>query len=217
MTLWRAFYFLTVTIFSFHPATKILLWLGFAIAIQGFGVVPLTLFSIAAALFLANRNTGALLMVRRARWLLLSLLIIYSFATPGDALLPALGKFSPSLQGVHGGVMQAWRLLLLLLTLGILLQSCTRNSLLAGLYVLMQPFSALGFKTDRIAVRLWLTLQYAEQQPKRNVQGWWSELGSALASASDADSNIILELPEFSWRDVLVLLLATFLLGWVLW
>jgi len=98
-----------------------------------------------------------------------------------------------------------------------LLQSCTRNSLLAGLYVLMRPFSILGFNPDRIAVRLWLTLQYAEQQPKRNVQGWWSELGSALASAPDADTSITLELPAFSWRDVFVLLLASFLLGWVLW
>lgn len=217
MTLWRAFRFLTVTIFPLHPATKILIWLGFAIAIQGFGVEPLTLFSIVAALLLAIRNTGALLMVRRARWLLLSLLIIYSFATPGDALLPVMGEFSPSLQGVHGGVMQAWRLLLLLLTLGMLLQSCTRNSLLAGLYVLMRPFSILGFNPDRIAVRLWLTLQYAEQQPKRNVQGWWSELGSALASAPDADTSITLTLPAFSWRDVFVLLLASSLLGWVLW
>ena len=218
MAPWRVFHFLTVTIFRFHPATRILLWLGFAIAVQGLGGVPLTLFSMAAAaLLLSGQNAGALSMVRRARWLLLSLLLIYSFATPGDALFPVMGGLSPSLQGVRGGAMQAWRLLLLLLTLGVLLQSCPRTSLLAGLYVLMRPFGALGLDAERIAVRLWLTLQYAEQQPGRSIRDWRNELGSALDSTADAVPGITLELPAFSWRDALILVLAALILGWVWW
>lgn len=215
---WGAFHFLIVTITRFHPATKILLWLGLATAVQGLGAMPLTLLSVlVAALLLAGHSAGALLMVRRARWLLLSLLLIYAFATPGDALFPALGTFSPSLQGAQGGMMQAWRLVLLLLALGLLLRSCPQNSLLSGLYLLMRPLRTVGIDADRIAVRLWLTLQYAELQPRRNVQGWWNELRSTLDPAPDAASEITLELPAFAWRDGFILALAALLLGLALW
>lgn len=207
-----------VTNSQFNPATKILLWIWLAIAVQGLGAVPLTLLSVAlAALLLAGCSTGALLMVRRARWLLLSLIAIYAFASPGDALFPALGTFSPSLQGAQEGAMQAWRLVVLLLALGLLLRSCDRSSLLSGFYILMRPFRALGIDADRIAVRLWLTLQYAEQQPRRNMQGWWNELRSTLDPAPDAASEIALELPAFAWRDGFVLALAALLPGLAWW
>lgn len=215
---WGAFHFLIVAMAQIYPATKILLWLGFAITVQVLGVAPLALLSVAlASLLLAGHDFRALLMIRRARWLLLSLLLVYSFATPGDSLLPALGTFSPSLQGVQGGTMQAWRLILLLLALGLLLSSCPKNSLLSGLYTLMRPFRAAGIDADRIAVRLWLTLQYAEQQPRRNAQEWWSELHSTLDPAPDAAREISLEMPIFTWRDGLALVLAAFLIGLAWW
>ncbi len=218
VTPWGAFHFLIVTIIQFHPATKILLWLGFAIAIQGMGVKPLTLLSVAGAVvLLAGRSPGALLMVRRARWLLLSLFLIYAFATPGEALFPELGSLSPTIQGAHGGAMQAWRLVLLLLSLGWLLRSCPRNSLLSGLYILLRPFSSVGLDADRVAVRLWLTLQYAEQQPRRNAHGWWHELRLTLDPAPDAATEITLELPLFTWRDAVILVFATLFLGLLLW
>lgn len=215
---WRVFHFLNEIFIQFHPATKILLWLGFAIAIQGLGFEFLALISIlAAVLLLTARTVGPLHMVRRARWLLLSLLLIYAFATPGDALFPALGAFSPSLQGLHGGGLQAWRLLLLLLALGWLLRSCPRNSLLSGLYVLMRPFRVTGFDADRVAVRLWLTLQYAEQQPQRNVKAWWNDLRSTLDPVPEAATEITLELPAFGWHDAAILAAAALLIGLIWW
>ncbi|MBZ0105185.1 MAG: energy-coupling factor transporter transmembrane protein EcfT [Sulfuricella denitrificans] len=215
---WGAFCLRSISIFQFHPATKILLWLGFAIVIQGSGVGLLGMFSlVVAALLLAGRSSGLLVMVRRARWLLLSLLLIYSFVTPGDALIPGFGPFSPTLQGLSGGAMQAWRLLLLLIALGLLLRSCLREDLLSGLYVLMRPFRVIGFNADRLAVRLWLTLQYAEGQQGRNVQAWWSELRSTLDTAAEAETEITLELQAFRWRDVFVLMVAVFLIGFEFW
>lgn len=217
-TPWRVFYFLTVNIIQFHPATKILLWLMFAFALQWLQAGSLALISAAAILLLLpGRLPGVLTMVRRARWLLLSMWVIYSFATPGEALLPILGSISPSSQGVLGGLMQAWRLILMLLALGFLLHSCPRNSLLSGLYVLMRPFSVLGLDANRTAVRLWLTLQYAEQQPHRNAREWWNELRSSFDSAPDSASEITLEMPAFTWRDASVLLFAFVLLGLILW
>lgn len=202
-----------------HPATKILLWLGFALAVQGLEFTVLSLVSVLVILWLvlAGGLSEALFMLRRARWLLLSLLLIYAFATPGDLLFPMLGSFSPSFQGLHGGTLQAWRLALLLVALALLLHSCPRESLLSGLYVLMRPFRVIGLNPERVAVRLWLTLHYARQQSRQKMQAWRDELHSALDPAPDAALHVALELPVFTWRDVMALVLATFMLGAALW
>lgn len=196
-----------------HPASKILLWLGFAGAVQGLGfgyLLPLTLFVL---LLLLTGCDGALGLVRRARWLLITMLLIYAFATPGDELFPQLNGFGPSLQGVQAGALQAWRLTLMLLALGVLLRSCPRNSLLGGLYTLLRPFRSLGLDVDRFAVRLWLTLQYAEQQPDRKMEDWWQALSSSFDPEADAEQRITLELDRFTWRDGALLVLAMLLIG----
>lgn len=202
-----------------HPATKILLWLGAALAVQGLGVMPLSLLAVvlAIALFTARGFTSALSMVRRARWLLLPLVLIYAYATPGLPLFPALGAVSPSFEGLHGGILQAGRLLLLLLGLALLLQSCPRESLLSGIYVLLRPFRFMGHDPERVAVRLWLTLHYAQGQSCQKMQDWRSELLAALDPAPAVATEVKLELFAFSWRDTLVLALAVFVSGLMLW
>lgn len=202
-----------------HPATKILLWLGFAIAIQGLDFAQLTLVSVLAILCLAVLGAWSevLPLLRRARWLLLSLLLIYAFATPGDLLSPPLGTYSPTLQGVRGGALQVWRLALLLVALALLLHSCPRERLLSGLYVLLCPFRSIGLDPERLAVRLWLTLHYAQQQSRQKMQAWRDELRSALDPVPSGMVHVTLDLPAFSWRDAMTLTLATLMFGWVLW
>ncbi|MDP2784819.1 MAG: CbiQ family ECF transporter T component [Sulfurimicrobium sp.] len=216
---WGAFHLSIVIDLQIHPATKILLWLGFALAVQTLDFAVLMLVSVLAILWLALLGglSEALFMLRRARWLLLSLLLVYAFATPGDLLSPLLGAFSPSLPGLRGGALQAWRLALLLVALALLLRSCPRESLLSGLYVLMRPFRAMGLNPERVAVRLWLTLHYARQQSRQKMQAWRDELRSALDPAPNAALHVTLELPVFTWRDVMALVLATFMLGAALW
>lgn len=216
---WGAFHLSIERDLLIHPATKILLWLGFALAVQGLDFAVLTLVSVFAILWLVLLGglSEALFMLRRARWLLLSLLLIYAFATPGDLLFPLLGAFSPSLQGMRGGALQAWRLALLLVALALLLRSCPRESLLSGLYALLRPFRAIGLNPDRVAVRLWLTLHYAQQQSRQKMQAWRDELRAALDPAPNAALHVTLELPAFTWRDAMMLALATLMLGWALW
>lgn len=202
-----------------HPATKILLWLGFALAVQRLDFAMLALLS-GLVIFLLARLDGvveAWVMVRRARWLLLSLSLIYAFATPGDPVFPGWGAFSPSLQGLRDGALQAWRLSLLLVALALLLQSCSRESLLSGLYVLMRPFRVMGLNPERIAVRLWLTLHYAQQQTGQKMQDWRDELRHALEPAPHAPLHVKLEVLAFTWRDGIALALATLLLGGISW
>jgi len=202
-----------------HPATKILLWLGFALAVQWFEFTELSLVSvfIVLSMLLASALAEALSMLRRVRWLLLSLMMIYAFATPGDLFFSLLGTYSPTLQGLQGGALQAWRLALLLLALALLLHSCPRESLLSGLYVLMRPFRVIGLNPERVAVRLWLTLHYAQQQSRQKMQAWRDELRAALDPAPEAALHVTLELFAFTWRDAMALATGMLMLGTALW
>ena len=201
----------------FHPATKIFLWLCFALAVQGMDLLALALASVpVAAMAALQRSVRSLAMLRRARWLLISLFLVYGFATPGAALLPALGSWSPSLPGTQAGALQAWRLALLLSGLAVLLQSCSRNGLLAGIHLLLSPLRIACISPERIAVRLWLTLHYAEMRPRDGWKGSWRELGAGSTVLPAPLPPVILETPPFTWRDG-ALLAAAVLVGAALW
>jgi len=113
--------------------------------------------------------------------------------------------------------LQAWRLALLLVALALLLRSCPRESLLSGLYALLRPFRAIGLRPERVAVRLWLTLHYAQQQSRQRMQAWRDELRVALDPAPNVALHVTLELPAFTWRDAMALVLAALLLGAAWW
>lgn len=200
--------------FRLHPATSILLWLILAISIHWLRPLPMLGASMALAILLIiarGAEFGRLL--RRTRLLLLSLVLIYAFASPGTPLLPAVGAASPTLQGLAAGALQAWRIALLIGALALLLESCPRNELLSGLYVLLRPFKVTGLEAERIAVRVWLTLHYAEQERPRNPGEWWHTLRTELATAPAGTETVTLEMPRASWRDALALAAALALAG----
>ncbi|MFN2310189.1 MAG: hypothetical protein ABR553_10745, partial [Gammaproteobacteria bacterium] len=50
-------------------------------------------------------------MLYRIRWLLLAILVLYGWFTPGTAWLPALGGWSPVQEGLYQGLLRAAALL----------------------------------------------------------------------------------------------------------
>ena len=150
-------------------------------------------------------------LLRRTRWLLLSLILIYAFATPGSSLLPQWGTYSPTTEGVRSGVMQAWRLVLLLLALALLMASSTRENLLAGLYTLLRPFKIIGANPERAAARLWLTLHYAEQGAAIKRKEWMQTIQHGLEPPAITVAEIHLQVPKFTWLDAFILAIATLL------
>lgn len=153
----------------------------------------------------------ALNLLRRTRWLLLSLILIYAFATPGASLLPQWGAFSPTEEGLRSGVIQAWRLVLLLLALALLMASSTRENLLAGLYTLLRPFKVLGANPERAAVRLWLTLHYAEQGAAIKRNQWMQTIQRGLEPPAITVREINLQVPKFDWPDAFISAIAILL------
>lgn len=197
-----------------HPASLILIWLAFAFCVPWLRPVELsvivTLFSLP---LLLKHSDQYFKLLRRSRWLLISLFLVYAFVTPGVAVL---GAYGPSREGLLSGGIQALRLLALLATLALLLATTSRDRILAGLYFLLRPFGLIGVDVDRIAARIWLTLHYAEQSESRNSGEWRERWQSAMHGSGDEMTGIKLEIGCFTWLDFTALSGAALVLGLLL-
>ena len=167
---------------KFHPAAQILTWC-LLVAIMQFLTLEMLLVAAGFVLLFALLRSAHKLMqlLRRTRWIMLSLLLIYAYSTPGQPLLNALGIFSPSREGLSDGVLQLTRLLAALAGLAILLDRLHRQQLIAGLYTLFAPLQLIGVSRERVAVRLALTLHYAEVAMLRETHTWQDNLRSCLS------------------------------------
>lgn len=160
------------------------------------------------ALLLSGRKFVQLL--RRTRWVMLSLLLVYAYTTPGIPLLDA--PFSPSREGLTDGLLQLARLLDALAGLAILLDRLHRQQLIAGIYTLFIPLQWLGLSRARFAVRLALTLQYAEAAMLRGKGSWQDSLNSLFEPHPVATRQLELPLCRFGIHDALLLGMALLLL-----
>lgn len=182
--------------FALHPATRILLWISLAAYAFVSGPRPLAVLSLVLAiLLLLQGNNLFFRLLRRIRWILLSLLAIYAFETPGEYFFPGMG--GPTFEGLVSGGIQAWRIVLTIALLAFLQGSTSREEMLSGIYTLLLPLRH-WFDVERIAVRLLLTLHYAEE--KR--QGDWRErILDAFRDLEHPQVSLKLPLYPFRMRD----------------
>ena len=196
-----------------HPAARILLWCGWAVAVERAALSPLILLAVAcvtAFLFAPVRHEGRRLL-RRTRWLLAVLLLTYAYALPGSALWPMLGWASPGVEGLQQGALRAGRLVLMLGGLAVLLATTSRPRLIYGLYVLARPLAWLGLDRRAFAVRLGLTLDYVEHAPR---PARWLDALRVPVSDEAMPATYTLETERWQTRDSAVIL-AGLLVVWV--
>jgi energy-coupling factor transport system permease protein len=129
---------------------------------------PLLLLAGGLSLFLAFSLAGfpalpALLgMVRRLRWLLLAIVVIYGWWTPGEFLITDLGGLSPTQQGLEQGFRRVAALICIVSAVHLLIQITERGQLLSALLLITGPFLQAQAK-QRFAIRLLLTLEAVGQ------------------------------------------------------
>jgi energy-coupling factor transporter transmembrane protein EcfT len=190
-----------------HPAVQILIWMLLALLAQR--LQPFAVLVLSAILFvLALRLSAGLLLrlLRRTRWILFSLLLIYAYTTPGTVLLAQIGVLSPTREGLLDGLVQLLRLLSVLSGLAILLELLPQAQLISGLYTLAYPLHWFGLSRERIAVRLALTLEYAEIAMSETAKDWRATIDAALQPSSSGATHIELRLQAFGGVDALILL-----------
>jgi hypothetical protein len=198
-----------------HPTARILLWCGWAAAVERAAPSLLALLAVASAtafLFVPAR-TQWLRLLRRTRWLMAILVLTYAYSLPGDPLWPQLGWGSPGIEGMRQGGLRVGRLVLMLAGLAVLLAYTTRPRLIYGLYVLSGPLAWLGFDRRAFAVRLGLTLDYIEQAPK---PARWLDALRTPPPDDAGPTTYTLEAERWQTRDSAAILAGLLLLG-IVW
>jgi energy-coupling factor transport system permease protein len=200
-----------------HPAVLLLLWACVTVVMQALRAPALLLASgllaVLALLFCAARFR---VLLRRTRWIMFSLLLIYGYATPGAALWAPAGTLSPTLEGLFDGLLQLCRLLAALAGLSLVLSMLTQQQLIGGLYTLAYPLRYVGVSRERIAVRLALTLHYAETAMLETTRDWRASMARMLQPAAAVQQEVELQALPFTLRDGLLLVAAAALLVAVL-
>lgn len=203
-----------------HPATAVMLWLFFMVWIMQVNAPILAGISAMTAFAFTQRTRQQFMRyLRRSRWLLLVLLLMHAYSLPGTPLWPALGVYSPSQIGVRSGLLQSWRLILVLALLAVLMTRLSREAILTGMYTLMAPLRYIGLVPERMAVRVWLTMRYAEalMEDARRVsfKQRLQQLSSPPAGGKDMMQVLELPLQRSGWLDY-VCIAAVVVLGiWV--
>jgi energy-coupling factor transporter transmembrane protein EcfT len=193
-----------------HSAAQIYLWICLAVAAQilhGYALTLLAVMLVLLTLGICAKRFFSLL--RRTRWILLSIFVIYAYASRGDAMWPQLGAFSPVAVGMEEGFVQLQRLLIVLAGLSILLVLLSQAQLMEGFYTLLFPVFLVGLSRERVAVRLALTLRYAESTMQNKIANWHRNIEQMLAPVGLEPGYIELQLHQFSWRDWLLVAVSS--------
>ncbi|MGB5426459.1 MAG: hypothetical protein WBN95_06690 [Gammaproteobacteria bacterium] len=99
-------------------------------------------------------------MMKRLRWLLVAIVFVYGWWTPGDNLWP--GALSPTMQGLSLGLLRVMALLAIVGAVNLLLQSTPREELLPAIMQLIKPLTTQHMR-ERIAVRVLLSIEAVSQ------------------------------------------------------
>jgi hypothetical protein len=159
------------------------------------------------AMLFARRRT--FLLVRRARWLLLSIALLFALATPGQRLPGALGDFGITQDGLLMAAEHVLRLLLLLASLAALHERLGTEGMMGGLYWLLAPIARWHALRERIVVRLMLVLDHVEDTPGATWREWLSrDLGGP-----DVLSLSVGAMRTYDWALMALLGTLLFVLG----
>ena len=166
-----------------HPVIRIVTFIVFSLGVV-FGnvqhlLLALILMMAGYALWQPHLFKLNWQMLRRMRWLFLSILIIYLWFTPGQALFPATGAWSPSREGFQLGFYRVLSLVFIVLAVNLLIKSIARDELIASILWLLHPLRLLGLPDERLAVRIALTFDVVHQ-----VQGMYGTTQSGKGKES---------------------------------
>ena len=193
-----------------HPVTQIAIWVCLTILVQTMQSIflPILATTLGLIAYLTHPKRITTLLIR-TKWILLSILVVYAFLTPGEEFWTITYVPSPTREGLFDGMMQLSRLLSVLAGLSILLTSLSQDRLVSGLYVFSYPLKILGVSRERIAVRLALTLLYAERAMQETAKDWRSSIINAMRTDTNFEEVIKLPVQLLTWIDMFILVLIS--------
>lgn len=166
---------------------------------------------LASLLFLSAPGCLAafLRFVRRGRWLLLALWLVFAYGKPGEALFDS--ECAPTIEGMVEANAHAVRLLLLFACVAWLFCRLTMSQLLLAIWCLLQPLARLGMDVERLVVRLSLVLENLDTGLQ--LSDWRRILLSAEEPM--VPTTIEISIPVWSFLDSLLVFLALACTLWI--
>lgn len=182
-----------------HPSCALLVCLTAIAVIQflghvGLGMVLLVLLARFDLVF-----PRWLVLLRRMRWLFLTVWLILAYGTAGEAVLDL--AWLPTHEGIAEATHRVARLALMLGCLAWLFTALGKNGLQVALVSLLRPLSRHGIATDRLVVRLSLVMEnLREELPK----GTWRRMLEGHAETVDGPTVLQVEVPAWRRTDYVV-------------
>ena len=194
-----------------HPAVGLYVWISALIILQ---CLPRTAMLVLALILflLAVWLTGDRIwrLMRRVRWLLMTLFVLFAFFTPGERVWSMGWHWvAPTHEGMVLAAEHAGRLLGAVAMVALLLRFMTTLSLVKALHACLSPLSILSsgkFPAETLAIRLMLVLQYLEEAPRKNWRQWLLDDGSATEWANE---SIVLQKEKLNALSLCLLILVT--------
>ena len=202
-------------LFKVSPAIKLVSVFAAAIVLQSEFGLPL---AIALSLWAGMAHRPHFLkLLRRVRLLILVLFVVTLCMTPGAALYPSWSLY-PTAEGVQLAATQLLRLIGMLASVCLLLDTTTERSLAAGSLALLQPFAGNRQWPERAVARLLLVFHYLDTAPQpKNLNDVLVLAGADFGGTpeSSAPDVLTLDVEPLSSRDIMlmVLLLGTALVS----
>lgn len=146
-----------------HPVIRIVSFLILAGFVAFGGVYDIALgFLMVLSVILYRRLQSIELstrIIKRMRWLFLSILIVYLWFTPGEPLLPIESDFMPTLQGLQTGLLRVLSLMLIIFAVNYFISTIARHRLVQAIIWLLYPLNWIAIDTRQLALRIALTLE----------------------------------------------------------
>ena len=159
-----------------HSGFLLLLWFAGVASVEFLAPVALACAVIACLLLaLVCARSRVLRLLRRVRVLMLAILILFGWFTPGEALLVHWPQWSPSREGIVLAALHGGRLLVVVSAVALLLERLPLERLVGGFYSLCRPFSLIGLRAGALALRLMLVLRFVDASPRGQGPVHWKD------------------------------------------
>jgi len=150
-----------------HPVIRVLSLTLFCLLVSR-GSIPvlITGFSLVIAFYVMtslNYLYTAKIFLTRMRWFFLSIIIMYLWFTPGEALFSSESVLMPTVNGIELGITRVFSLLVIILAVNLFLQTTEKTLMMSALIWLTHPLNVFGDFQQRFAVRMALTLDAVSQ------------------------------------------------------
>ena len=205
------------SIFLINTITQLSGFLVFAVLMNRFSLTHVvTIFIMLMLALVVIKATHFLRILKRMKWFFLVMLLIFAFNTPGQHIQGWNYLLSPTYEGLASGLLQVFRMLVLLAALSFIMAINTKPQLIAGFYFMLLPLQRFGLEVERFAARLWLTLEYVESAQQLNKvvdqklykpQNFFEQLKQFghTSIIQQTNSSITFEMPIFKMLDIVVL------------